>query len=72
MTTDPLQKSKDDYTEIIQRISATDSPVGIDATLTHAMIIDYLRQISDRLMEIEHRLAGEQSPAQKTQMPSNR
>jgi hypothetical protein len=32
------------------------SPVGIDAQLTHAIIITYLQQIEARLAQIEARL----------------
>lgn len=52
----PLSKAKDDYDELIRHISNPDSPVGIDAQLTHAIIIDYLRDISKRLERIESQL----------------
>lgn len=51
--TSPLEKSKVDYAELIKKIGAADSPVGIDAVYTHAVIIEYLRQISDRLDKLE-------------------
>ena len=57
MTTEPLFVPKEDYSDIVARISLTDSPVGIDAQYTHAIIITYLRQISDRLNKIEAELA---------------
>jgi len=47
-----IKKSKDDYREIIEVIKS-DSPVGIDAQLTHAIIIDYLRQLTDRVEQLE-------------------
>jgi hypothetical protein len=53
MNTDPLSTPKENYQEIVDRISLPDSPVGIDAQYTHAIIITYLRQISDRLANIE-------------------
>ena len=56
MTPDPLSKPKDEYTDILEQISAAGSPVGIDAQYTHAVIIEYLRQISDRLERLESRL----------------
>lgn len=56
MNADPLTRPKDDYQPIIERISVSDSPVGIDAQLTHAIIIDYLRQISARLDRVELQL----------------
>jgi hypothetical protein len=56
MSTDPLSTPKENYQEIVDRISLPDSPVGIDAQYTHAIIITYLRQISDRLTSIELQL----------------
>lgn len=55
----PLDKTKDEYSETIERISLKDSPVGIDAQLTHAIIIDYLQRIEARLDALERRLPGE-------------
>ncbi len=57
MSTDPLQKNKQEYTELIEKISAEGSPVGIDAKYTHAIIIEYLQQISARLDRLEARLS---------------
>ena len=57
MSVEPLMTPKEDYSDIIARISLADSPVGIDAQYTHAIIITYLQQISDRLKNIEARLA---------------
>ncbi len=51
--TDPLTKPRDAFDTLIAQISSPDSPVGIDAKYTHAVIIDYLRQISGRLEAIE-------------------
>ena len=56
MSTDPLSTPKENYQEIVDRISLPDSPVGIDAQYTHAIIITSLRQISDRLTSIELQL----------------
>ena len=53
---DPLTKPKESFNDLIAQISSPDSPVGIDAKYTHAVIIDYLRQITARLDEIERRL----------------
>lgn len=60
MITDPLTTPKEQYRDIVERISLPDSPVGIDAQYTHAIIITYLRQISDRMANIELRLANMQ------------
>lgn len=51
--TDPLTKPKDAFQDIIAQLSSPASPVGIDAKYTHAIIIDYLRQISARLDSLE-------------------
>jgi hypothetical protein len=53
---DPLAKPREAFDELIARISSPDSPVGIDAKYTHAVIIDYLRTISGRLDTIERML----------------
>ena len=57
MKSDPIDASKDDYRQLIERISLPDSPVGIDAQYTHAIIIAYLQQISERLSRIESQLS---------------
>jgi hypothetical protein len=56
MNANPMSKPKSDYEQTIQHISLPDSPVGIDAQLTHAIIIDYLQQIVERLDKLEARL----------------
>ena len=53
-----LQKTKDDYADIIGHISLPESPVGIDAKFTHAIIIAYLQQLSTRLDDIESKLSA--------------
>jgi hypothetical protein len=57
MAPDPLHTDKSHYAEIVERISLPDSPVGIDAQYTHAIIITYLQQIAARLEQIEAKLA---------------
>jgi hypothetical protein len=59
MASEPLTMPKDAYGEIIRRISLPESPVGIDAQYTHAIIITYLQQIADRLDRLEARLNSE-------------
>ena len=58
MNTEPLFVPKEDYSEIVERISVANSPVGIDAQYTHAIIITYLQQISERLERIEATLGA--------------
>ncbi len=49
----PLQKSKTQYQETINVIQSDASPVGIDPQYTHAIIIEFLKQISARLDRLE-------------------
>jgi len=52
---DPLQAPKEEFKDIIDKISK-DSSLGIDAQLTHAVIINYLQQITSRLDNIEQQM----------------
>lgn len=61
MSSEPLSTPKAEFNSIIDRITLPDSPVGIDAQYTHAIIIAYLQQISDRLDRIEAQLATQPS-----------
>ena len=61
MNADPMSKTKDDYADLIGHFSLPESPVGIDAQFTHAIIIDFLKQISNRLDDIESQLSLMQS-----------
>jgi len=56
-----MSKTKDDYSDIIGHISLPESPVGIDAQFTHAIIIAFLKQILNRLDDIESQLKSMQS-----------
>ena len=53
----PLDKTTDELSDIVEKLQSPNSPVGIDAVYTHAVIIDYLRRISARLDELEQRIA---------------
>ena len=53
---DPFNKPRESFNELISKLSSPESPVGIDAKYTHAVIIDYLRQIATRLDDIQQRL----------------
>ena len=53
---EPINRSKEEYSDIIKRISMASSAVGIDAQYTHAIIITYLQQISQRLDQLEKEL----------------
>lgn len=56
MPADPMSLSKADLDAIVEHISLPDSPVGIDAQYTHAIIITYLQQLAARLDRLEERL----------------
>lgn len=56
---DPLEKTLDDYRQLIEHLGSPDSPVGIDAKLTHAIIIDYLQRLTERLDRLEAKLAAD-------------
>ena len=49
---DPITKPKEDFETIILKIRS-DTSVGIDAQLTHAIIIEYLQQLTKRMERIE-------------------
>ena len=53
----PLEIPKEDYQKTIERIRS-ESAVGIDAQYTHAVIIEYLKQISQRLDVLEKKISG--------------
>jgi hypothetical protein len=57
----PLNKPKDAFTDVVNKLSAPDSPVGIDVVYTHAVIIDFLQQITARLDAIEKQLNAQQT-----------
>lgn len=54
----PLERAREDYAALMQQISLADSPVGIDAKYTHAIIITFLQEIAASLANIEARLAA--------------
>jgi hypothetical protein len=56
MSIDPMALSKAELEQIVNHISLPDSPVGIDAQYTHAIIITYLQLIADRLERLEERM----------------
>lgn len=46
-------KTREELQEVIQLISKADSPVGMDAVYVHALILDKLDQIQQRLDRME-------------------
>jgi hypothetical protein len=58
-------KTRDELEDVIQRIAKADSPVGMDAVYVHALILDKLEQIQQRLDRIEQTdRPGQQQPRQ--------
>jgi len=52
-------KAKAELQPIIDKIASDKSPVGMDAVYVHALILDKLEQIEERLQEVEKQLASE-------------
>jgi len=52
-------KAKDELQGIIEQISCDESPVGMDAVYVHALILDRLATLENRLKEIETVLAAD-------------
>ncbi len=46
-------KPKSELQSIIEKIAAADSPVGMDAVYVHALILDQLSNLSERLEKLE-------------------
>lgn len=53
-----LDVPPDQYEELRRQIASEDSPVGIDATKTHVMILKKLLDIEERLTRLEARLGA--------------
>ena len=53
---DPLKNPKEHYQRTIDLIKSEGSAVGIDAQYTHAIVIEFLTQISKRIERIESHL----------------
>ena len=52
-----MMKNKEQLDQIIRRIASADSPVGMDAVYVHALIIDKLTEIEQRLDALEQEAA---------------
>ena len=52
-------KPKSELQAIIQQIASEQSPVGMDAVYVHALILDRLQNLSDRLEQIEKKIAAQ-------------
>ncbi len=51
-------KPKEELQAIIQQIASENSPVGMDAVYVHALILDRLQSLSDRLERLENAVAA--------------
>ena len=49
-------RPKEELKEIIEQIASIESPVGMDAVYVHALIIDKLQVIENRLNRLENKL----------------
>ena len=47
-------KTREELTGLIEKIAKPDSPVGIDALYVHALILDKLAEIEERLARLEN------------------
>ena len=53
-------KNEQELKSIIEKIASDNSPVGMNAVYVHALIIDKLNQIEERLTQLEKsRASGE-------------
>ena len=55
-------KAKEDLQELINQIRSAESPVGMDAVYVHALILDRLSSLDQRLQQIETLLQSDSSP----------
>lgn len=55
-------KSKAELDKIIEQIASAESPVGMDAVYVHALILDRLQHIEQRLGALERQVAEATSP----------
>jgi hypothetical protein len=46
-------KEKQELEHLISKIASPDSPVGMDAVYVHALILDKLQQLDERLQRLE-------------------
>ena len=49
----PAMKPKEELQPIIEKIASADSPVGMDAVYVHALILDHLQTMNERIEHLE-------------------
>ena len=52
-------KPKDELQAIIDQIASADSPVGMDAVYVHALILDQLKSLDERLERLEEAVSND-------------
>ena len=52
-----FMKNKAELEKFIEKIVSPDSPVGMDAVYVHALILDKLTQIEEKLEQLQLRVA---------------
>ena len=57
-------KSKHEVQQIIDQIVSAESPVGMDAVYVHAVILDYLARITERLERLEEAVQTEETTSE--------
>lgn len=55
--TSPM-KPKEELQSIIDQIKSAESPVGMDAVYVHALILDKLQNVQERLQRLEKMVAA--------------
>ena len=51
-------KPKEELQSIIDQIKSAESPVGMDAVYVHALILDKLQNVQERLQRLEKMVAA--------------
>jgi uncharacterized protein (UPF0335 family) len=51
-------KTKEELQNLIEQIASDSSPVGMDAVYVHAVILDKLESLSERLERLENDVAS--------------
>lgn len=51
-------KPKEELQDIIDQISSDKSPVGMDAVYVHALILDKLTRLEERIENLERKAEG--------------
>lgn len=58
-------KTKDQLQPIIDKIASAESPVGMDAVYVHALILDQLKCLNERIDLLEKALSARVKPSER-------